>query len=469
MMMSTSEIDFDTDLASFLPKQKEAVKKMDEGCKYLLYGGALGGGKSRFLRWYAIRFLIDCSIRGFKHVNVMLACEDYPSLKDRQLQKIELEFPTWLGKNYMDHKNYGRSFILNETFGSGVICFRNLDDPSKYASAEFACILVDELTKNDFETFNFLRTRLRWSGMKDIDCKMIGATNPGGPGHSWVKQLWIDRDFPKEFKFPIDYRDVFDFCPSKADDNPYLDESYWSMLHTLPERMRRAFKDGDWELFVGQMFTEWRSSYHIIDPIQIPDGSLCYMTFDWGFGAPFSLGWWYIDPDGRLIRFREWYGWTGQPNTGLRLADSEIAEGILEREKRWELKDRVSIVRLGGPDCFQKRPNYMGGGQGPTTNDIFKHYGIFMKPGDPDRKHKVKMFHERLRIKNEEEMPMMVVTKNCKHFIRTIPSLVQDDNNIEDVDTDSEDHVYDEACHIVMEKAPLKKRKTGLDPESMVA
>jgi hypothetical protein len=448
------DLNFDDDMAKFLPKQKEAVASLDSGMKYVLYGGALGGGKSRFLRWYALRFLISCYIRGFRNVNLMLACEDYPSLKDRQLQKISLEFPPWLGKNYTDHKDYGRCFILNKTFGSGVICFRNLDDPSKYASAEFACILVDEITKNDYETFNFLRTRLRWVGMDDLDCKFIGATNPGGPGHAWVKQLWISKDFPREFKYPLDYSKVFDFIPSKAEDNPYLDTNYWAMLHTLPERMRKAFKDGNWDLFVGQVFTEWREAYHVIDPVTPPDGSLIYMTFDWGFGAPFSMGWWYVDPDERLIRFKEWYGWTGQPNVGIRMADSEIAEGILKREDRWEFKKRkYTVQRIAGPDCFNKRPNY----------------GIYIRPGDPERKVKIKNFHEKLRIREDETLPMLVVTKECRHFIRTIPSLVQEENNVEDVDTDSEDHVYDEACHIVQEKSPKKKQKVGLDPQSMVA
>jgi hypothetical protein len=460
---------FDTDIAKFLPKQQAAVDALDEGIKFLLYGGALGGGKSRFLRWFAIRHLISLHVMGLDNVTVMLACEDYPSLKDRQLQKIALEFPPWLGKNYTDHKDYGRCFILHETYGSGVICFRNLDDPSKYASAEFAAILVDELTKNDYETFNFLRTRLRWPGLEDQDCKFIGATNPGGPGHGWVKQLWLDQDLPKEFIEPIDYRPVFRFIPSRADDNPYLDGSYWNMLHTLPERMRKAFKDGDWEIFVGQVFTEWRQSYHIIDPVMPQAGQPVTMTFDWGFGAPFSLGWWMEDYEGRIIRFQEWYGWNGNPNQGLRYSDSEIAEGIKAREKAWELEGRNPIDRLAGPDCFQKKPDYRGGGQGPSTADVFREfYGLHLRPGDPDRKLKVKQFHERLRIR-EDDKPMMMVCSNCKHFIRTIPSLVQDENNIEDIDTDSEDHVYDEACHMVMEKMPKSRRRYGLDPESMLA
>jgi hypothetical protein len=99
-----------------------------------------------------------------KYVQVMLACEDYPSLKDRQIGKMAREFPSWLGTMYVDHKEYGRCFILAEEFGCGVICLRNLDDPAKYQSAEFASILVDELTKNDLNTFTDLRMRLSGLG-----------------------------------------------------------------------------------------------------------------------------------------------------------------------------------------------------------------------------------------------------------------------------------------------------------------
>ena len=159
----------------------------------------------------------------------MLACEDYPSLKDRQLQKIGYEFPPWLGRLHTDHKMYGRSFVLDSEYGGGIICFRNLDDPSKYASAEFALICVDELTKNKYDVFTFLRTRLRWPGLSDGECFFVGGSNPGGVGHGWVKRLWMDKTFTPEWYPPacaMDYRPTFAYIPSKAEDNSHLDPSY---------------------------------------------------------------------------------------------------------------------------------------------------------------------------------------------------------------------------------------------------
>jgi len=408
---------------------------------------------SYFLRWFCVRYLLYLAKNGFCGVNSMLACEDYPSLKDRQLQKIGQEFPPWLGKSHSDHKEYGRSFILAPEYGSGVICFRNLDDTSKYQSAEFALICVDELTKNVYEVFTFLRSRLRWPGLEDFECKFIGATNPGGIGHGWVKQFWMDSVFPDEWIHPIDFRPQFVYVPSKASDNPYLDPSYWAQLQTLPENLRKAFRDGDWDIFVGQAFPEFSKAVHVIRPIPVPSFCSLYMTYDWGYGAPFSIGWWWVDNDGRVYRFAEWYGWNGTANQGLRMSDSQVAEGIIEREERLNIRGR-DITRLCDPTSFNKKPDYKGGGQGPSTADVFAGYGLYLAPGDPSRQLKKRQFHERLRALPGEK-PMMLIYNTCEQFIRTLPNLVIDENNVEDVDTTGEDHVYDESAQIVMAR-PLR-------------
>ena len=178
-----------SELAHFTPKQKEADRLIDR-FKYFLYGGAMGGGKSYLLRWKLLKLLFRWAKQGHTGVVVGLFCEDYPALKDRHLSKIGKEFPKWLGKLHNDHKEHGRAFILNPEYGSGVIAFRNLDDPSKYASSEFAAEAVDELTKNQEDVFDDLRTRLRWPGIADV--RFFAATNPGGVGHAWVKRKWLD-------------------------------------------------------------------------------------------------------------------------------------------------------------------------------------------------------------------------------------------------------------------------------------
>jgi len=243
------------------------------------------------------------------------------------------------------------------------------------------------------------------------------------------------------------------FIPSFLKENKILcdnDPKYVNRLLSISDPMlRRAWIDGDWDVFIGQAFF-WSQNRHVIPDFPVPDYVPIYMTFDWGYGAPFSIGWWWVDSDGRAYRCHEWYGWNKTPNEGLRMEDSKIAEGILEREHNWGLTERVTD-RLCDPTCFNKKPNYQGGGQGPSTAEVFHAFGIKMRPGDPSRALKIRQFRERLKLPDDvNEMPMMVVYQSCTQFIRTIPALATDDDNIEDIDTDQEDHIYDEACHIAM-------------------
>jgi len=463
MAKEQPKLDFDKDIAKFTERQMEVCAIIDQKIgKYILYGGCLGGGKSYLLRWIAVRMLMTWFFqKNLRWVQVMLACEDYPSLKDRQLTKIAREFPQWLGKSYSDHKDYGRCFILDSAYGNGVICFRNLDDSSKYQSAEFAAILVDELTKNQYDVFNDLRMRLRWPGLTDDETYFIGGTNPGGVGHAFCKAFWIDKIYPEEFKAPVDYSHKFAFVKSKAEDNPYLDASYWGMLNTLPLHLRAAFKDGSWDTFVGQALQEWSRVHHVIKPIPVPKDAPLFMTFDWGFGAPFYVGWFWLDSDGRIYLFSEWYGWNGTPNQGLRLADSEIAEGIRKREKSMGFDNTVGntfnpqIIRLCDPTCFNKKPNYLGGGQGMATAEEFRNAGLILRPGDPARNLKLRQFHQRLLVPTDSEgkingVPMFQAYENCIHFIRTIATLVANPNNVEDIDTSGEDHTYDSTALLFM-------------------
>lgn len=471
--MKNNAPDFDKDIAGFTKRQLDACYAMDSGrFKYLLYGGCLGGGKSYWIRWSALRrLMILHSMYGISNAVGMIACEDYPALKDRQISKISIEFPPWIGKFHSDHKIYGKSFIMTPEFGSGVIVFRNLDDTSKYQSAEFAFIFVDELTKNTYETFTFLRSRLRWPGLHDTLCIFAGGTNPGSVGHGWVKALFLDGIFGDEWS---KQEHLFTYIPSKAKDNPFIDASYYTTLDSLPENLRKAFRDGDWNVFVGQAFPEFNIKTHVLDDNPpIPESAPLYMSFDWGFGKPFSVGWWYTDTEGRLYRFAEWYGWNGTPDVGLRISDTEIKEGIIEMEKTLGIWGRT-VSRVAGHDCFAKKPDYKGGGQGPSTFETFaidesnKGEILAMRGGDPMRPLKIRQFRERLRVpigkdkKPTGERPMLMVYERCSQFKRTIPNLVMDQNNIEDVNTKSEDHIYDEASLMCMDR-PIKLVKIGMN------
>ncbi len=258
----SNEIAF-SKLCGFTDKQWEATDAADAH-KYTLFGGARGPGKSYWLRWYPVRQLIEWAGQGHRNVNVMLGCEDYPSLKDRQIVKIAEEFPDWLG-TLQATKEKGLGFHLHPCYGGGSILLRNLDDPSKYQSAEFALIGIDELTKNSERTFHILRGSLRWPGIND-GVRFVAASNPDP---NWVRDYWIESRFPAEM---TPEADKFVFVPGLADDNPHLDESYWSMLETLPGALGQAWRWGDWyaavEGLVYNTFTDANLTDDEPDPLQ---------------------------------------------------------------------------------------------------------------------------------------------------------------------------------------------------------
>jgi hypothetical protein len=238
--MKDEEINF-TELAHFLPKQLEAAKA-SRRFKFVLYGGSLGSGKSYWLRWMMVYWLMEFWAKyNLKGIRAGLFCEDYPSLNDRHLSKVKYEFPAWLGTfNEAKHE-----FTLAPEYGSGVIVFRNLDDPEKYLSVEFAIEGVDEINRNPVTTFRELRKRLRWAGIKDV--KFLCACNPRG--EAWVKNMFVKRLFPPEENEQYE----FVYVPALPTDNPFLGAEYYKSLESLPEAERKAFLEGNWDSFEDSM------------------------------------------------------------------------------------------------------------------------------------------------------------------------------------------------------------------------
>jgi len=417
-MESSQAIDW-RELTGFTPKQITAAEAMYSH-RYILYGGARGGGKSRFLRWALVEFLIDLfythNIRGAR---VMLACETYPDLRDRQVTKIKLEFPAWMG-SLKDTKEDGLSFRLADELGAGVIALRNLDDPSKYQSAEFAAIGVDELTKISKDTFDILRGSLRWPGVDHTI--FIGATNPGGIGHAWVKALWVDRDFPPEL---LARSKEFVFIQSLPADNPHLPESYWEELNSLPKNLRRAWVEGDWNVFSGMAFPSW-SDAHVAEPFEIPEYWPRVAGIDWGYAKPFACVWLAKDPDtGRHYLYRELYqaGLTDQQQARLvhEYSKTENVRHHFADPSMWAKKTQVTVT---------------------STADEYAKELVTLTPGDNDRlggKRKI----DRLLMPMADGRPGLQVFNTCRNFLRTFPLLAYSTTNPEDVDTDQDDHLFD--------------------------
>ena len=271
--------------------------------KYILFGGAAGPGKSHILRWSLVEFHLYWAKQGVRNIRSGLFCENYPVLKDRQIAQIKREFPSWLG-TLRSRRDEGYGFFFHPAYGGGQIALRNLDDPAKYASTEFAAIAVDELTKNRRSTFDDLRFRLRWPGIEHSP--FLAASNPGSVGHGWVKKLWVDRDFGGDDSV-LDPSD-FLFIPARAGENPYNPDSYMSTLDSLPEAMRRAMRDGSWDAFEGQVFMEWRRDLHVCPPFAIPASWTRWLAIDYGYASPYCCLWFARSPDkSRIYVYREDY------------------------------------------------------------------------------------------------------------------------------------------------------------------
>jgi len=247
-----------SELCRFTPMQWQATELADRH-RYFLYGGRRGVLKSYWLRWYLLRRLLTWGAFGYRNVKVMLATEDYPTLVDRQISKINSEFPRWLGelkKTQLD----GLCFHLLPQFGGGKLAFRTLDDPQKYRGAEYAAIGIDELTRNpefvesDIRLFDVLRGSLRWPGI--ADCFFAATSNPDGPGQIWVRTLFVEKNVPLAMESE---RNQICYLQGKVEETNLLPQSYWDMLNSLSERLRRAWVEGDWYVnFDGQMFKrEW--------------------------------------------------------------------------------------------------------------------------------------------------------------------------------------------------------------------
>lgn len=429
-----------SELTHFFPRQLEATAEADSHT-YTLYGGSAGPGKSYWLRWYPIRKMMQWGQQyNLTGIHGALFSKDYTTLKDRQVSKMEVEFPKWLG-TVQTTKTDGLGFHLKPEYGGHVLLLRNLDDPSKYLSSEFAIVAQEEVTENDEETFHRLRGRLRWTGIPDP--KWIGATNPGGIGHAFAKKLWIDRNFPEEMKSQADQ---FIYVKALPTDNPHLAASYLATLDTLPEKLRKAYRDGNWDVFEGQYFTEWDNTKHVVAPFKIPDTWKRFRSIDpSGRSGITSCHWYALDSDGNVWIYREYY------ETGKDIDEhaknikrlSIDADGI-EEEYVYTVIDTAAFAKAGYSE---------------TTSDIFERHGVTgLVPAAKERIVGWNAVHYYLRW-DLSTPPKLRIFSVCVNIIRTLPLAQHDKLKPEDIDTDGEDHALDELRYLLRTLREVKAPK----------
>lgn len=428
------------------PRQEAFMRRSEYEC---LFGGAAGGGKSDALVIEALRQV------HIPYYTGLIVRKTYPMLEDLIL-KTQMYY-----KRAFPLATYN---IGSHTwkFPSGArVLFRSLPhekDKYNFQGKAFDYIGVDELTQFQISEYDYLKSRNRPNG-PGTRIYIRATANPGGVGHGWVKERFIT---PAPPMTPIEEEISWTmpdgtqekriqkriFVPSFVWDNPALmqnDPDYVMKLASLPEAERNALLYGDWNTFSGQVFAEWvndpahyedRKGTHVIRPFMVPNDWAIWCGLDWGYSRPFSVGWYAVDHERRMYRIREYYGCTGTPNIGIKMEPTEVARKIKEIEgDDPNLKDRT-ILRVGDPAIW-------GSDGTESIGALMERERVYFEKGDHARIDGKMQIHHRLAF-NEEGVPMLYVFNTCKHFIRTVPNLVYDESNVEDIDTDGEDHIYDE-------------------------
>jgi hypothetical protein len=345
-------------------------------------------------------------------------------------------------------------------------------DADAYQGHSYTRVYVEEAgTFPSYKPIAKLMATLRSGTGVPVGMRLTG--NPGGPGHQWVKARYID---PAPGGYEVIRDPVTDlervYIPSRVGDNSYLGSDYVQRLKAVgSSTLVRAWLEGDWSVIEGAFFDEWSYEKHVIRPFSIPDEWLRFRSCDWGSAAPFSVGWWAVvsddfDAGGRtilprssLIRYREWYG-ASAPNVGLKLTAEEVARGI-------KAKEAGDVITYGVLD-----PAAFAVDGGPSIAQMMARQGVVFRPADNKRvsqKGALSGWDQmRARLKGDEDgRPMLYVFETCKDFIRTVPALQHDPDRPEDVDTDGEDHVADEARYGCMSRPYVPRKREAERPTEL--
>lgn len=444
------------------PRQAALMRRWEEEA---LYGGAAGGGKSDCALVEALRQVEIPHYRG------LILRKTFPQLSELIDRSGELYKSAYRGAKYNESKHVW-------TFPSGAKIFfgsmQHTRDRTNYQGKRYDFIDFDELTQFTFDEYSYLFSRNRPNG-PGTRCYMRAQANPGGVGHGWVKERFITPAPPMTtiwddviIRFPDGHEELRRkariFVPSTIFDNKILlqnDPEYLTRLASMPEAEKQALLYGNWDTFAGQVFTEWRDdpdhyhdrlNTHVIQPFLIPEGWRVVSAMDWGYTRPFSIGWYAYDREGTMYRIREFYGINkeGTPNVGARMSADAVAKEMrrIEAEDP-NLKGR-EIVRVADPAIWASQGT-------ESIERIFRNERIYWQKAVNDRINGKMQVHHRLAF-DERGKPMLQVFNTCRHFIRTVPNLVYDQADVEDVDTDGEDHIYDELRYACM-RHPISPRE----------
>lgn len=485
-----------------LPYQPQDKQKLLHGtsAKQIFYGGAAGGGKSHSIRWDAISFCLENP-----GLDAYLFRRTLGELEDNHIRKMREEIPEALGKYNETKKRFD---FYNKSGLNFCYCEKEAD-VLRYQGAEIHWLGVDEAAHLTEYQLTYLRSRVRLGGWKPnprhahLLPRIVYGSNPGGPGHQFLKTTFIDPSPPMTFFFDETMADPKNpedrgwksiFIPAKMTDNLYLDKSYAGQFRALAPELARALTEGDWDAVVGAALHNLSRERHQLRTFTPPRHFTRFMALDWGTARPFSVGWYCVSdgavlsakdrwperwlPAGAVIRYAEWYGTDGRPNHGLRLSADQVAVEIIKKEA--ERKEPPVAYRIADHQMWAQH-------DGPSPRERMRLIGtihenkILLRQSKKDRKANYAEIVARLAgnpkfsENGETWEPMFFVTANCTQWWRTVPPLVLDENDPDKgPGTDQEDHCFDETSYALASrpfttteqeyKDFAQPRQRGMDP-----
>ena len=433
----------------FKPNEGPQTDFLAAGEREVLYGGSAGGGKSYAMLADPLRYMGHSSFSG------LLLRHTTEELRELIFKSKEIYPQIWKGIKWSERK-------MQWEAPSGARLWMSYldrdDDVLRYQGLAFSWIGFDELTQwSTPYAWNYMRSRLR-SVAQDLPVYMRATTNPGGPGHQWVKKMFIDpAPYGRSFNATdIESGNVLSypkghskagqalfkrrFIPARLSDNPYLSAQgdYEAMLLSLPEHQRKQLLEGDWDIKEGAAFTEFDRNIHVVEPFSIPRNWVKFRSCDYGYGSYSGVLWFAVSPDEQIIVYRELY-------TSKVLA-ADLADMILDAEAD------DGNIKYGVLDSslWHKR-----GDTGPSLAEQMTMRGCRFRPSDRSKGSRISgknEIHRRLQVDEFTEEPRLVFFNTCTNTVSQLPSIPLDKKNPEDVDTRSEDHLYDALRYGIMSR-----------------
>lgn len=422
------------------------------------YGGAAYGGKTDgalgVIMAAAMAFP-NCRIGFFRRTFGELEGEG--GIIDRSIQVMtDPEFATY---------NAGAHLW---TFFNGSRCrfahCQHEKDRTKYQSNQFDIIIFDEATHFTWRIVDYLLTRNRKTTENTIEPFALFMTNPGNIGHVMYKSIFIDGPWEKVKRAMLPsggYEQVI-FLSAKIADNEIgvaRDPGYADRLRRSDPALAEALLEGNWDVFEGQAFREFArlkggKPWHVIDPIQLPKHFPKWRAVDWGYDHPFYALWSARNPDnGRVFWYRE--------IMERLLTDTQQARIINDMSP----PDEGVQITYADPSMWAKK-TYQE--IITSTADEYETEGVMLTRADNDRISGKRKLH-RFLAPLPDGLPGLQIFSTCTEMISTLPTMVLDEVNVEDVKKMEGDDPYDTGRYSltkveVYHKPPGGKKKPKDSP-----